>query len=71
MNEEQREAVAKLTAERLALEEATRKAHETAQELRDATRAAQDEIKAISKQQAHRHLAKALEQAAEIVRKNG
>jgi hypothetical protein len=58
-----------ITTERLALEQATREAHQVAKDLREAVRAAREEMRVSAKETARRYLSKAFIQASESLKK--
>jgi uncharacterized membrane-anchored protein YjiN (DUF445 family) len=69
MSESTQELITQLARERAAAAEAIKEAHAVAQELKAAVKEARDEIRALAKDQARKHLARQFQQASEELRK--
>ena len=70
MSESSQELISQLQRERSAALDAIKEAHAVAQELKAAVREAREEIRALAKDQARKHLARQFQQASEELRKS-
>jgi uncharacterized membrane-anchored protein YjiN (DUF445 family) len=70
MTESSQDLISQLQHERTAALEAIKEAHAVAQELKAAVKEARDEIRALAKEEARKHLARQFQQASEHLRKS-
>ena len=70
MTESSEDLVSQLQRERTAALAAIKEAHAVAQELKTAVKEARDEVRALAKGEARKHLARQFQQASEELRKS-
>jgi uncharacterized membrane-anchored protein YjiN (DUF445 family) len=70
MTESSQDLISQLQRERAAAQDAIKEAHTVAQDLKAAVKEARDEIRAIAKEEARKHLARQFQHASEQLRKS-